>query len=126
MLTGQSDSDDLSVLTGAARNRPLFGIAACLLLASLAGLPPTAGFIGKYWILLGLVEQEFVSMAIFAMLMAVVGAVYYFALALNLWRPATVFTARCHGFGAHQRRRSSCCFVDCLVAICLVADSWLI
>ena len=89
--TGMADKDDLSVLSGVARQRPLFGIAACLLLASLAGLPPTAGFIGKFWILSALVEQGHVATAAFAMLMAVIGAVYYFTLCLGLWKPATVF-----------------------------------
>ena len=55
-LCGPNDDDNLDHLTGTARQRPLSGMALTILLASLAGLPPTAGFIGKFLILGDLVR----------------------------------------------------------------------
>lgn len=79
------DEDRLDDLAGRARRDPLVGIAITVLVASLAGLPPTAGFIGKYLILGDLVAKGMIAIAILAMLLAVVGAVYYLRFLVELW-----------------------------------------
>ena len=49
-----------------------------IFMLALAGIPPTAGFYGKYFIFLGLLEAEQYLLAIFAALYVAVAAYYYF------------------------------------------------
>ena len=86
-LCGEDDEDELGLLSGAARRSPILGFMATILIASLAGLPPTAGFLGKYLIFSSLLAQgsSGLFIAIVGMLLAVVGAVYYLRLIIDLW-----------------------------------------
>jgi len=56
---------------------PIFGIIMLLFLFSLAGVPPTAGFYAKFFVLKNLVSYGYIELALFAVLMSVVGAFYY-------------------------------------------------
>jgi len=47
----------LSRLAGLARRRPWTGLALIVFAASIAGVPPTAGFFGKYYLVLGALEK---------------------------------------------------------------------
>jgi NADH-quinone oxidoreductase subunit N len=85
-LSGREESnDDLAGLAGQARARPFHGLLLTVFVVSFAGLPPTVGFLGKYLIFSDLVGKGQTSIAIFAMVMAVVGAAYYFRLLVTLW-----------------------------------------
>ncbi|MDA3959287.1 MAG: NADH-quinone oxidoreductase subunit N [Planctomycetota bacterium] len=84
-LCGRDDDDRLIDLHGAARRHPMLGVALSILVASMAGLPPTAGFLGKYLIFSELVAKGHVILAVLGMLMAVVGAVYYMRFVIGLW-----------------------------------------
>jgi NADH-quinone oxidoreductase subunit N len=85
VLCGREDQDNLVDLAGGGRRQPLVGIALSVLVASMAGLPPTAGFLGKYLILSDLVAKGQVLLAALGMFMAVVGAVYYLRFVISLW-----------------------------------------
>ena len=51
---------------------------AALLLLSLAGLPPLAGFIGKYYVFAAAIQGHFITLTIFAAVNSVIAAYYYF------------------------------------------------
>jgi NADH-quinone oxidoreductase subunit N len=51
-------SDRLSAFTGLARRAPLLTVAMVICLMSLVGLPPFAGFLAKWWVLLALGGQD--------------------------------------------------------------------
>lgn len=57
--------------------RPLLGLAMAFFLFSLAGMPPTAGFLGKYLIFQAAIKSEQYLLAVVGMLNAVVAACYY-------------------------------------------------
>jgi len=85
-LSGREDTgDDLVGLAGQGRAHPFHGVVATIFLVSFAGVPPTAGFLGKYLIFAGLVGKGQLYVTLFAMVMAVVGAAYYFRLVVTLW-----------------------------------------
>ncbi len=67
--------DDLSGLMG---RHPGYAILMLIFMLALAGIPPTAGFYGKYFIFLGLLEAGQYLLAIFAALYVAVAAYYYF------------------------------------------------
>lgn len=56
---------------------PIIGITMAIFLFSLAGIPPTAGFYAKFFILKNLISYGYVELAIFILLLSVIGAYYY-------------------------------------------------
>jgi NADH-quinone oxidoreductase subunit N len=92
-LAGDEDrGDDLRHLAGQARRSPFHGLILTIFIASVAGLPPTIGFLGKFLILSGLVAKGWLIVAILAMGMALVGAAYYLGLLGTLWSAQPVAT----------------------------------
>ena len=85
VLAADNEGDSLAQLTGSARRFPLAGVAFTILVASLAGLPPTAGFLGKFLILADLVAKGEFTLAFIAMLMASVAVVFYLRLIIVIW-----------------------------------------
>lgn len=74
----ETESDDLLAYSGLAKRSPF--LAACLtfFLLSLAGIPPLAGFIGKFFIFSSAIQQGFITLAVIAALNSAVAAFYYF------------------------------------------------
>jgi NADH-quinone oxidoreductase subunit N len=56
---------------------PFMAFVLAMLMFSLAGIPPLAGFFGKYFVFLAAIEAELYALAIIGVLASVVGAVYY-------------------------------------------------
>lgn len=89
-LAGAGDAGDhLSSLAGTARKQPLIGAALTVFLASLAGLPPAAGFIAKFQVLTGLmlsaVRPSLLIIPAGAMVLALVAASGYLRVLILLW-----------------------------------------
>jgi NADH-quinone oxidoreductase subunit N len=85
-ISGKDDaSDSLSGLAGQGRAQPFYGLMLTIFLISIAGIPPTIGFVGKFLVFADLVHKDKLMVAIFAMVMAVVGAAYYVRMIVTLW-----------------------------------------
>jgi NADH-quinone oxidoreductase subunit N len=72
--------DRLEDLNGLMRKAPWLTVMLTIFLLSLGGIPPTAGFIGKMYLFMGLIETGnpwLVRLAILAVLMSVVSLYYY-------------------------------------------------
>lgn len=54
-------------------------------LFSLAGIPPTAGFFAKFYVLVALVEQGFVVLAVIAVLLSAVAAYFYIRIVMVIY-----------------------------------------
>ncbi|WNJ16256.1 NADH-quinone oxidoreductase subunit N [Pontibacter sp. G13] len=79
-LTGPGKEDLLSLLAGKVKTERALGIGLVILLVSLAGLPPTIGFMAKWYLFLALVEAAdpfSVSLLVTCALATVIGFVYY-------------------------------------------------
>ena len=72
-------------LRGLGWKRPGVSIAATLCLLSLAGIPPTAGFFGKYMIFKELVQTGHVGLTVLAVLASLVSVYYYLRIPVALW-----------------------------------------
>ena len=66
--------DDLS---GLSKNHPLLSLSLLIILFSLAGIPPLAGFFAKFYIFKSVIEQSMYFLAIVGLLSTVVAAFYY-------------------------------------------------
>ena len=77
--------DELEDMNGLVHRRPGAALLMILFLLSLAGIPPTAGFVGKYFIFLALIESRHYLLAVFAALYIVPAVYYYFRIVVHMW-----------------------------------------
>tara|TARA_Y200000002_G_scaffold20437_1_gene15731 strand:+ start:158 stop:1576 length:1419 start_codon:yes stop_codon:yes gene_type:complete len=69
--------EDIDDLSGLSKNHPLLSLCLLLILFSLAGIPPLAGFFAKFYIFKAVLEQSMYFLAIVGLLSTVVAAFYY-------------------------------------------------
>jgi NADH-quinone oxidoreductase subunit N len=69
--------EDIEDLSGLSKNHPLLSVSLLVILFSLAGIPPLAGFFAKFYIFKAVIEQSMYFLAIVGLLSTVVAAFYY-------------------------------------------------
>ena len=69
--------EDINDLSGLSKNHPLISLSLLVILFSLAGIPPLAGFFAKFYIFKSVLEQSMYFLAIVGLLSTVVAAFYY-------------------------------------------------
>jgi NADH-quinone oxidoreductase subunit N len=69
-----SNTDDLS---GLSKKYPFISFSMAMLMFSFAGIPPLAGFFGKYLIFRSAIENGLIEIAVFGLIISVVAAFYY-------------------------------------------------
>ncbi len=69
--------ENISDLSGLSKNHPLLSLSLLIILFSLAGIPPLAGFFAKFYIFKTVIEQSMYFLAIVGLLSTVVAAFYY-------------------------------------------------
>jgi NADH-quinone oxidoreductase subunit N len=72
--------ENISDLSGLARTHPTMAFFLAVLLFSLAGVPPLAGFFGKFYVFLAAIKAGLFTLAVIGVLSSVVGAYYYLAI----------------------------------------------
>ncbi len=85
LMARAGDATTISALSGLYRRQPFVAHMMAILLLSLAGIPPTAGFWGKWYLFLSALEANHVWLAVILGLTSVVGAAYYLRLAFSLY-----------------------------------------
>ena len=86
-------ADEIDDLAGLSRTNPFMATMLTLLMFSLAGIPPLAGFFAKYVVFLAAVEAELWPLAVIGVLASVVAAYYYLRIVKVMWfdEPAEEF-----------------------------------
>jgi len=77
LIANKIGSEELDDYKGLGYSMPFLGVSLAIFLVSLIGLPPTAGFIGKLFIFISLVNAKMIIVAIIALLNTVVSLYYY-------------------------------------------------
>ena len=72
-----SEADELQDFAGLARRSPWFAFIMLILMFSMAGVPPFAGFWAKWFVLKEVVQADYVWLAIAAVVFSLIGAFYY-------------------------------------------------
>ena len=85
MVKQQTGSDHFDSFNGLARRNPLLAFALTIAMLSLAGIPLTAGFIGKYLMFLNVMQDYQIYLVAFAILNALVGFYYYFKVIVAMY-----------------------------------------
>ncbi|MFB3828328.1 MAG: NADH-quinone oxidoreductase subunit N [Bryobacteraceae bacterium] len=77
--------EDLDDIAGLVHKSPGYAVLMLVCLLSLAGIPPTAGFLGKYYIFLALIETGHYVLAVIATLFAALAIYYYFKIVRSMF-----------------------------------------
>lgn len=93
MRRGDGMVEQVSDLSGLARTNPALAFFLAMLLFSLAGIPPLAGFFAKYYVFLGAIKAGLYGLAVIGVLASVVGAYYYLLIVKIMYfdEPAPAF-----------------------------------
>ncbi len=77
MRRGERMVENISDLAGLSKSQPMLAMALTILMFSMAGIPPLAGFFGKFYIFIAAIDAGLITLAIIGVLSSVVGAFYY-------------------------------------------------
>lgn len=75
---GDGFGENIDDMRGLARKSPLAAASVLVVLLALTGIPPTAGFMGKYFIFMAAVEKGMIGLAALGALNSVISLFYYF------------------------------------------------
>ena len=87
VLIGKKGEDNLTLegIAGLGYKKPFLGVALCIFLFSLMGLPPTAGFTGKFYIFAGAIKGGYVWLAVLGMINSAVSLYYYLRIMVQMY-----------------------------------------
>jgi NADH-quinone oxidoreductase subunit N len=77
--------EDIDDIAGLMQKSPGYAVLMLVFLLSLAGIPPTAGFLGKYYIFLALIQTRHYTLAVIATLYVAVAIYYYFKIVRSMF-----------------------------------------
>lgn len=77
--------EEISDYEGLSKSRPLVAALMLVFMFSLTGIPPTAGFIGKFNIFMALIRAGYVWLAIVAVIFSAISAYYYLRVVRNMY-----------------------------------------
>ena len=69
--------EDIQDLSGLSTNHPIISVCLLVLLFSLAGIPPLAGFFAKFYVFMAVIKVEMYTLAIIGLITTVISAFYY-------------------------------------------------
>lgn len=96
MTAAKSSEEDQSIegYAGLARRKPAWAFVMAIAMLSMAGIPPTAGFAGKYFLFQSAINVGLVPLAIIGVLTSVVSAYYYLRVIVAMYfrEPASAAT----------------------------------
>ena len=86
-------TENIADLAGLAKTNPPLALILSILFFSLAGVPPLAGFFGKWYVFVAAVEADLVWLAVVGAVMSVISAYYYVRVVWIMWfnDPAPAF-----------------------------------
>ena len=93
MRTKDGLVENISDLSGLARTNPAMAFFLAVMMFSLAGIPPLAGFFAKYFVFLAAIKAGLYALAVIGVLASVIGAYYYLAIVKVMYfdEPAVPF-----------------------------------
>ena len=69
--------ENINDLSGLSKNSPLLSLGFLIILFSLAGIPPLAGFFAKFYVFMSVIQSEMYFLALIGLITSVISAFYY-------------------------------------------------
>ena len=79
-------------LAGLSTTNPIMALVFTIMMFSLAGIPPLAGFFAKYFVFMAAIKAGLVELSIIGVLASVVGAYYYLRIVKLMWFDGATIT----------------------------------
>jgi NADH-quinone oxidoreductase subunit N len=86
LVLKQKGTSDFDAFSGLAKNNKLLTVATIISMLSLAGIPPFAGFFGKYSLFTAYLENHGIALIIVALIGSAISIYYYFRLIVTLFK----------------------------------------
>jgi NADH-quinone oxidoreductase subunit N len=77
---------------GLSSTNPMMAVVLTIMMFSLAGIPPLAGFFAKYFVFMAAIKAGLYTLSVIGVLASVVGAYYYLRVVKLMWFDAPVNT----------------------------------
>jgi NADH-quinone oxidoreductase subunit N len=78
-------SEKIEAFNGLGKKSPLLAFTLTVLMLSMAGIPPLAGFFGKYYVFLDAIRNQHIGLVIVAVITSVISVYFYFKVILAMW-----------------------------------------
>jgi NADH-quinone oxidoreductase subunit N len=85
IITNKLNSDEIADFAGMGRRAPLLALALTFSLISLVGIPPAAGFMGKFYLFRAAVLNDLLWLVVIAVINSVISAYYYLRVVKVMW-----------------------------------------
>lgn len=83
--TRESKGDEINDYIGLAKSHPFASILMLIFMFSLTGIPPTAGFIGKFYVFMAVVKAGYAWFAAVAVIFSVISAYFYLRIVMYMY-----------------------------------------
>jgi NADH-quinone oxidoreductase subunit N len=77
--------DTIAEFTGLARVSPVASASMVIFFLSLTGLPPTAGFVGKFYLFAAAIQAGYIGLAVIGVLSSAISLYYYFSVVMQMY-----------------------------------------
>ncbi len=78
-------SEKIEAFNGLGKKSPLLAFTLTVLMLSMAGIPPMAGFFGKYYVFLDAIRNHHLALVLVAVVTSVISVYFYFKVILAMW-----------------------------------------
>jgi NADH-quinone oxidoreductase subunit N len=85
IVSEKTSSTEIRAFNGLAKKNPNMAAAMTISLLSMAGIPPLAGFMAKYYIFANAISEGYLYLVLFAIVMSLVGVYYYFKIIIAMY-----------------------------------------
>jgi NADH-quinone oxidoreductase subunit N len=85
LVSQKAGSDSFESFNGLAKKNPFLALVLTIAMLSLAGIPLTAGFVGKFFMFTGALAQYQIALVIVAVINAIVSIYYYFRVIVAMY-----------------------------------------
>jgi len=116
-ISNKLNSDLIKDYAGTGKQSPVLSLALTLSLISLIGLPPTAGFLAKFYIFTGAAGSGLLWLVIVAVINSVVSAYYYLRVAKVMWLGEPSYEGKIQSSTALKIALAICCLGILLLGI---------
>jgi NADH-quinone oxidoreductase subunit N len=88
LIENKRGSSNIESFRGLFKSSPLLAIAMTVAMFSLAGIPPLAGFFGKYLVFTLAINKGFIALTVLAVITSLIGVYYYFKPVIAMTQPS--------------------------------------
>jgi NADH-quinone oxidoreductase subunit N len=85
VVAANTGSEKFEAFNGLGKRKPLLAVALTIAMLSMAGIPPFAGFFGKYYIFSEAVKAGHLGLVILAVVNSIIGVYYYFKVIMAMY-----------------------------------------